>query len=188
MKKIYSQAYPQISLNEICPNSGVFFLYFYFLGGTRIWTQGFTITRQEFYYLSHVPSPLYSGHFGDRISIFAQDDLHHDYTSCHYWGDRCTPLCSAFFREMGSHKRLCPGWPGTVSFTISAACIAEMTGACLCIQLWLRWGLTGMPRMVGLPISASQVARIISVSTWLPEVFWIPSLDPGLQYTCPFKL
>jgi hypothetical protein len=34
-------------------------------GSTGVWTQGFTLTKQKFYHLSHTSSPFYSGYFGD---------------------------------------------------------------------------------------------------------------------------
>jgi hypothetical protein len=41
---------------------------FLFFGGTRVWTQGFTLAKQALYRLSNTSSPFCSGYFGDGIS------------------------------------------------------------------------------------------------------------------------
>jgi hypothetical protein len=44
------------------------FLLFGGWGETGVWTQGFALTKQELYHLSHTSSPFCSGYFGDRVS------------------------------------------------------------------------------------------------------------------------
>jgi hypothetical protein len=45
---------------------------FFFSCSIGVWTQGFAVTRQVFYLLSHAPSPFCSGYFWDRVPLFAQ--------------------------------------------------------------------------------------------------------------------
>jgi hypothetical protein len=53
------------------------YLFIYF-SGSGLWTQGFTLAKQAFFYLSHTSSPFCSGYFRDRVLLFAQADLDHD--------------------------------------------------------------------------------------------------------------
>jgi hypothetical protein len=47
-------------------------------GYTRVCIQGFVLTRQALYLLSHASSPFCSSYFGDRVSLFAQVGLDSD--------------------------------------------------------------------------------------------------------------
>jgi hypothetical protein len=44
------------------------FLFFFFSGGIRVWTQGLKLARQVLYNLSHTSSPFCVGYFQDRVS------------------------------------------------------------------------------------------------------------------------
>jgi hypothetical protein len=46
----------------------LFILFIYSFGnGSGVWTQGFIVTKQVLYHLSHITSPFCSGYFGDGI-------------------------------------------------------------------------------------------------------------------------
>jgi hypothetical protein len=46
-------------------DSQMHFLCSFFFGSTRVWTQGFTLTKQALHHLSHTSSPFCSGDFED---------------------------------------------------------------------------------------------------------------------------
>jgi hypothetical protein len=90
------------------------------------------------------------------------------------------PPIYASHRYMPSHpafscwdwvlQTFCPSWTGTM-ISISASCVAGMTGTCHHAQILVEMGVswifcTGWPQMAIFPISASYVAKIIGMSHW----------------------
>jgi hypothetical protein len=107
--------------------------------------------------LNHAFSLFYSGYFGDRVSHFAQfwSSIFLFYTSCCCWDDRCIPPHSAFFH-----------WDG-----VSQTFLSRLAWKCVppdvslpCSLGWQTCTTTPRPPTVILLISASQVARIASIS------------------------
>jgi hypothetical protein len=48
----------------------IYIFFFFFFCGAEVWTQRFVLARQAYYSSSHTFSPLFSGYFGDRFSLF----------------------------------------------------------------------------------------------------------------------
>jgi hypothetical protein len=67
-----------------------------FFGGTGVWTQGFTLTKQVLHHLSHTSSPFCSGYFGDGVLNYLRRlALNHDLPNLSLpssWNYRCGPL------------------------------------------------------------------------------------------------
>jgi hypothetical protein len=92
-------------------------------------------------------SPLYSGYFGDRFSLFVRTGLDHDtpiYVSCHRWEDRSTTLHPAFFPlRWGLPSFFCLDWLQSMICPISASHIAGMIGMHHCTQLSVEMEASG---------------------------------------------
>jgi hypothetical protein len=74
------------------------YTFFFFFGGTGVWTQGFVLAKQVLekqvlYYLSHISSLFCSGYLGDGFS-----------------------------------QTICLGWPWTTILPISASQVIRITG------------------------------------------------------------
>jgi organic anion transporter 5A len=48
----------------------------FFFGGSGVWTQSLTLSRQALHHLSHMPSPLCSSYFSGRISSFLSEQAY----------------------------------------------------------------------------------------------------------------
>jgi hypothetical protein len=51
------------------------FVFLSVFDSTRVWTQGFMITRQALYHFSHASSPFSPGYFGARVLLLVQTCL-----------------------------------------------------------------------------------------------------------------
>jgi hypothetical protein len=93
------------SLNRIdaeLQTKRTFYLFIYlfiYFGGTGVWAQGFALTSQALYFISHASRSFWSGYFGDRVSLLprlAWISVLLIYTFCSCWDDRYASSCPAF--------------------------------------------------------------------------------------------
>jgi hypothetical protein len=120
-----------------------------------------------FYHLSHTSTLLLwlfweiVYHFLPRPTILLF------YASCHSWDDKRRALHPAFFQKVESSKHFCLGCSGTTILLICPHVPCNSRHLPMCPAIGSDGGLTfclNYPPIVILPMSASQVPRITSVS------------------------
>jgi hypothetical protein len=153
------------------PPSLLSFLPFFFCG-TRVWNQGFSFARQVFYHLSHFflwKSSVYSIAYNSkaffvvlgfefRASCFARQVLYH-------LSHTRSPFCFVYFSDKVTH--FCLGLASDFDPPPIASHMAGMTDVHHFAQLICWDGISlnfAWPQTVILPVSASQISGIISVS------------------------
>jgi hypothetical protein len=143
--------------------------------------------------------------FGDRASLFPQDDLDYIplfYTSYLSCDNRHTPPHPAFSVKMRYWKLSCPGWAGTMILLISDPYVSwndrsrsmppypPIDWSGVSRTFCLDW-----PQTTILPTSASQVTRITDKSVWdvpkilissmvIVETGWLKDAALETRYGC----
>jgi hypothetical protein len=134
-------------------------VYGFCLFSTGVWTQGFALSRQMLYCLSHISSPFCSDFFGERYLLFVQVGLDHSLPIlCCCWDDRCMVPPPAFFHWDGVLQTFYPGlaWNHN-SADLNLPCSLPASQLLVQMGSWEHFFV----KTVTLPISAFQIARIM---------------------------